>query len=64
MAHHCRACRELVAAGSEGERYVCGRTVWIDPIKPLSVANGRRVRRMGAACPHVAASSGRWLPCS
>jgi len=60
--HHCRACRELARAGTPDERYICGCGVWTNPMKPQSVANARRLARLSAACPHFAATTGRWLP--
>ena len=60
--HHCRACRQLVAADTIDERYVCGCAVWTNPMTPLSVANARRLARLSATCAHFAPSTGRWLP--
>jgi len=62
VPHHCRACRELVATATPDQRYVCGRGMWTNPMKPHSVANSRRLARLSAACPHFAATAGRWLP--
>ncbi len=59
--HHCRACHELAAVDSVDERYVCGRGVWTNPMKPQSVANSRRLTHLSATCPHFAASTGHWL---
>jgi|GEM_PF-5308420 len=60
--HHCRACQHLVAADTVDERYVCGKSVWTNPMKPQSVANARRLVRLGAACSLFAPRAGRWLP--
>ncbi len=60
--HHCRACRELVRAATPEERYVCGRGMWTNPMKPRSAANARRLARLSATCPHFAATAGRWIP--
>lgn len=59
---HCRACRELAPVDAVDERYVCRRNVWINPMKPQSVANSRRLTRLSAACPHFAPRAGGWLP--
>jgi hypothetical protein len=59
--HHCRACGELTAADTVDERYVCGRGLWNNPMKPQSVANALRLTRLSASCPFFAPSSGRWL---
>jgi len=58
---HCRACRELAEAQTPDERYVCGREVWTNPMKPQSVANAQRLARLSAACPFYAPRAGRWL---
>lgn len=62
VPHHCRACQELLPADTADERYVCGKAVWTNPMKPQSVANARRLERLSSTCSHFVARHDRWLP--
>jgi hypothetical protein len=62
VLRHCRACAHLQATDTVDERYICGRRVWTNPMKPLSIANSRRLEQLSATCPHFAPTTGRWLP--
>lgn len=62
VVHHCRACAALQRVQRGEERYVCRYGVWSNPMKPLSVANARRLATLSAHCAHFAPGSGRRLP--